>query len=82
MKQKDIVLIIVIAFVSGVLSLILSKVVFGSPQNRQQTVEVVEPITDEFPTPDTKYFNPQSINPTLPIQIGENNNPSPFNGQQ
>lgn len=81
MKQKDVILIIVIVFISAVASLIVSNLLFGSKQNRQQTVEVVEPITDEFPIPDTKYFNASSVNPTQLIQIGENNNPSPFNGQ-
>ncbi len=81
MKQKDVILIIVIAFVSAVLSLVLSNIVFTSPKNRHQSVEVVDAITSDFPTPDTKYFNVTSIDPTQLIQIGNNNNQTPFNGQ-
>jgi hypothetical protein len=80
MKQKDVALIIVVVFVSGVLSFFLSRLLFTSPKNRQQKVEVVNVITSDFPTPDAQYFNKDSVNPTTLIQIGDSNNPSPFNG--
>lgn len=80
MKQKDVVLIIVIAFVSAVLSLLLSNFLFASPNNRHQNVEVVDPITAQFNSPSTKYFNGSSVDPTQNIQIGNNNNQNPFNG--
>jgi len=80
MKQKDLVLIIVIVFVSGVLSFFVSQFFFASPKNRQQKVEVVDAITSDFPTPDSKYFNKDAVNPTQLIQIGDSNNPNPFNG--
>jgi ABC-type maltose transport system permease subunit len=80
MKQKDIAVIIVVVFVSGVLSFFLSRLLFTSPKNRQQKVEVVNVITSDFPTPDAQYFNKDSVNPTTLIQIGDSNNPNPFNG--
>jgi hypothetical protein len=79
MKQKDLVLIIAISFVSAVLALILSNLVISSPKSRQQKAEVVEAITDEFKQPDKKYFNDQSVNPTKQIRIGDAQNPAPFN---
>jgi hypothetical protein len=78
MKQKDIVLIIVVSFISAVFSLFISKALFSSPENRQEKVEVVEKITADFSQPDAKYFNPNAINPTQLIRIGENPNPQPF----
>lgn len=78
MKQKDIALIIVIVFFSAVISLLLSKAIFVSPKNRQQEVEVVQPITADFPKPDSRYFNSQSFDPTQLIIIGQNANPNPF----
>ena len=78
MKQKDIVLIIVVVFISAVFSLVVSSVLISSPKNRQQKVEVVDPITSDFKTPDSKYFNANSIDPTKLIQIGDSNNPQPF----
>lgn len=81
MKQKDIVLVILVIFISGVFSLVLSNYLFASPKNRQEKVEVVEPITAEFKQPDKKYFNAESIDPTQIIKIGDNNNNQPFNKQ-
>lgn len=80
MKQKDIALIIVVVFASGVASFFISNALFASADKREQKVEKVEVITGDFPTPDQKYFNDQSIDPTQLIQIGESTNPNPFSG--
>lgn len=81
MKQKDLVLIIVVVFVSAVAALVISRLLFASPQNRQQTAEKVDVITAEFTHPPRQYFSPNSVNPTKQIQIGNDNNPNPFNPQ-
>jgi len=78
MKQKDIVLIIVIVFISAVVSLFVSKALFVPPKNRQQQVEVVQPITADFPKPDGQFFNAQANDPTQLITIGQNANNDPF----
>jgi hypothetical protein len=78
MKQKDIALILVIVFVSGVVSFVVSNKIFAPPKSRQQAVEVVPVISKSFLTPDPKYFNAQAIDPTQLIQIGNNNNQNPF----
>lgn len=79
MKQKDITLIIVVAFISGVVSITLSKYFIAPPKNRHQKVEVVEPISSDFLKPDSAYFNKNSVDPTKLITIGDNANPQPFN---
>jgi len=81
MKQKDLLVLIVVAFVSAIFSLVLSNMFFATPENRSQQVEVIDPITADFPKPNEKYFNSQSIDPAQPVQIGDNNNPNPFGGQ-
>lgn len=81
MKRQDLALIIVVVFLSGVLSLVFTKFLIASPDSRQEKVEVVEPITADFQFPSEKYFNAQSIDPTQIIKIGENNNNQPFNKQ-
>lgn len=80
MKQKDIALIIIIAFISAVISFVVSGKLFVTPANRQQQVEVVDPIPTSFQTPDKKYFNSNSIDPTQTPQISTDNNQNPFNG--
>jgi hypothetical protein len=79
MKQKDWALVLVMAFVGAVVSLLVSNMLFASPKNRQQSAEIVDPITANFPAPPSKYFNPSAINPTQPVQVGGSTNSNPFN---
>lgn len=79
MKQKDIAVVIVVAFVSALLSLFLSNRIFVTPENRQQKVEVVDAINPAFSEPDKKYFNDQSLNPARASQLGGATNQTPFN---
>lgn len=81
MKQKDIVIIIAVVFVSGLLSFFVSKALFTSPENLMTQVEVVQPITADFPEPDPRYFNEGSINPTQTITIGDGQNQQPFQSE-
>lgn len=79
MKQNDYILVSVVIVISAVFSIVLSNVLISKPQNRQQEVEVVTPITADFPLPDKKYFSDKSINPTQLIRIGDSSNKKPFN---
>lgn len=78
MKQKDWVLIIVVVFISGVMSFLVSSLLISNPKNRHQKVEIVEKISSTFPEPDKKYFNSNSNDPTQLIRIGDNSNNTPF----
>lgn len=80
MKQKDIALILFIAGMSGVVSYAVSHFIFATPANRQQQVAVVDPVSTSFETPDTKFFNSQSIDPAKLIEVGSSNNSNPFSG--
>jgi hypothetical protein len=80
MKQKDVAVILIIAFISGIVSFLVSNKLFVTPDNRQQKAEVVDPITASFQNPDKKYFNSSSIDPTQSSVIGGDNNQNPFNG--
>lgn len=81
MKKKDVTLILVIVIFSSVFALLLSSLLFGSPDETLQQAEVVAPITSEFELPDEKYYNANSVNPTQIIRIGEDSdeNAAPFN---
>ena len=80
MKQKDIALIIVVAFISAIASFFVSNKQFVAQSNRAQEVEVVDPIDASFKTPDKKYFNSNSIDPAPSTQISTDTNQNPFNG--
>lgn len=79
MKQKDIAVIALVVVLSAIASFIVSNMLFSSEGSRRQKAEKVDVITADFPLPDKKYFNEKSIDPTLPIQIGDSQNPNPFN---
>lgn len=79
MKQKDILLVVAVIIISATVSFFLSKYLFGIPKDRQTKVEVVQPISSDFPQPDTRYFNTNAIDPTRNITIGSDQNPQPFN---
>ena len=79
MKQKDLILIGAIALFSAVASWLISTKVFVAPTNRQQPVEVVDVIKADFPLPDKRFFNTDSINPTTNSGLEDTNN-NPFNG--
>lgn len=78
MKQKDIALIIIVIFVGGVFSVIMTKTVFVSTTSKQQTAQKIEPISNEFKEADKTVFNQNAINPTKLIRIGDESNTSPF----
>jgi flagellar basal body-associated protein FliL len=81
MKQKDIILIVIVVFFSALISFFVSTALFGSSKTNQQQAEVVQPITSSFPKPDERFFNDQAFDPTQPITIGQDTNPSPFSSQ-
>lgn len=81
MKSKDLSLVVVVGIVSAVIAVFVSGWIFSSAADRQQTVEVVEPISPDFNVPavDSAYFNKDAINPTQSITIGNSTNEKPFN---
>ena len=70
-RQKDIAALILIVSIMLVASYMVGDAVINSPKNRSAEVEVVTPISPDFPAPDLKIFNDQSINPTEIIRIGD-----------
>ena len=81
MKSKDFAVLFMVAVVSGVISIILSGMIFSKPADRKQSAEVVEIITTTFDRPDSTYFNSNSVNPAQDIQIGKDPNSNPFGGR-
>jgi len=79
MKQKDIALYIVVAFISALTAFFISSRLIVSPSDRQRKVEVIEAISSDFNAPSETYFNDQSINPTQNSTAGQSTNETPFN---
>lgn len=79
MKQKDIALIVAVAGISTIIAFIVGSLLFGGSKARSTTISIVDSVSSQFPTADSRYFNNESINPTRNVTIGTNNNPKPFN---
>lgn len=79
MKQNDIAILVLIIALSLILSYFIGNAIINTPDNRETEVEVVEPISSEFPVPSEEVFVKDYINPTEIIEIGETNNNQPFN---
>lgn len=78
MKRKDLSLIFAIVFLSALVSFFISNTLFNKSRTKKEQVEVVQPISAEFATPDKKYFNGDSVNPTQLIEINPSDNTDPF----
>lgn len=79
MKRKDIVLIVIVVFISAVISLIVSNMFFGASSHNQKA-EKVQAISSEFQKPDNRFFNKDAFDPTKTITIEQSANPDPFRG--
>ena len=78
MKKNDILIISVVAVVAGVFSFVLANFLFGGQKNFKLDAPTVQPITAEFKTPDSKYFNKDSLDITKDITVEDNSNNQPF----
>ena len=51
---------------------------FFGQASKNQTAEVIAPISSEFVLPSDKVFNKDAVNPTKLIEISPNDNNQPF----
>jgi hypothetical protein len=81
MKQNEIALLILIVAVSVLGAYFIGNAIVGSPGGDGTQVESVDPISAEVVEPDSRIFNRDAINPTVPVKIGDPANQSPFTGE-
>lgn len=80
-KQSDIAVLILITAISLVVAYFIGNAVINSPDSRSTLVEIAIPISEDFPEPDVRIFNKDSINLTEKIEIGDSNTVNPFESQ-
>jgi hypothetical protein len=83
MKQKDLLVIGLVAVVAAIFSFVISGAIFGTSKENLIKVPEVQPISSSFPSPSTDetyqaFYNDKALDPTQLIQIGGNNNTAPF----
>lgn len=78
MKKSDTALLIVIIAISLTASFFIGRAVLAQFTQSEAQVEVTDSIEASIVPPSDTVFNPQAINPAVPINIGDSNNQQPF----
>lgn len=78
MKQNDIAAIVLIVAIAGIISYFVASALIGQPSNNPVQVEQVTKIAPTFPTPDSRVFNDQAIDPTVKINGNGQATEQPF----
>lgn len=71
MRQSDIFTIIAVAVVGVVVSSVLLNMILGNPDEKSVSFKTVEVIESTLDNPDPEVFNPEAINPTVEVYVGE-----------
>ena len=77
-KQKDLALLIIVVFISILVSMFASNLIFASKGYHLEQVESVPSISSRLNYPPKNYFNHSAIDPT-PKTVISSNNAIPFN---
>ncbi|MBX4190793.1 hypothetical protein KW794_01770 [Candidatus Saccharibacteria bacterium] len=85
MKQKNIILLAGVGFLTAIIAFIFSSVIFKVPHNRSTKVPVAGSVTTAFPDirHDSNYntiFNNKALDPAVPLNANNKPNSQPFNG--
>ncbi len=71
MKQSDIFTVVAVAIVGIVVSALLLNMILGNPDEKSVSFKVVEVIEPSLDNPDPEVFNPEAINPTVEVYVGD-----------
>lgn len=71
MKQSDIFTIIIIASIGMVGAFFASNAILGNPDDLVLKHKNISPISTEVVEPDPETFNPEAINPTVEVYVGQ-----------
>ncbi len=71
MKQSDFFTIAVVATIGVVISAFLVSMILGDPNQKSVNFKTVEVIDAGLVDPDPEVFNPEAINPTIEVYVGD-----------
>ena len=71
MRQSDIFSIIIIATAGTLFSYFLVNSLLGDPNLEIVNVKTIQEISPAIDSPDSELFNPDAINPTVEVFVGE-----------
>ena len=70
MKQSDVFTVIIVATVGTVAAAILCNLLLGDPNDKSVTFKTVNVIEATLADPDPEVFNPEAVNPTIEVYVG------------
>ncbi|MDO4889707.1 MAG: hypothetical protein Q4A25_03420 [Candidatus Saccharibacteria bacterium] len=70
MKRKDIVSIVAVAILGIVAAIVAVNSILGDINDKSATFRSIEVVNSNVGTPDPEVFNPDAINPTVDVYVG------------
>lgn len=71
MRQSDIFTVIAVAIVGILVSSLLLNMILGNPDEKSVSFKTVSVIESTLEMPDPEVFNPEAINPTVEVYVGD-----------
>lgn len=71
MKQSDIFSVIIIAVVGTLIAFFVTNSLLGDPDLQYVTFKTMNDISPTLIDPDIEVFNPDAINPTVEVYVGD-----------
>jgi hypothetical protein len=73
MKKTDIIVCIALAVLSAIFAVVISRTIFGDPEQATASIEKMDEISDVVRAPNPLVFNRYAIDPTVEVCIGDVN---------
>ena len=70
MNKKDIFMVVGVAILGVMASAVIVNMVLGDVNEKSETFNSIEVVKAAVGTPDSEVFNPDAINPTVDVYVG------------
>lgn len=71
MNRSDFFTVAVVVTIGVIVSVLLTNMLLGDPNSKSVTFKTVEEISADLVDPDPEVFNPDAINPTVEVYVGD-----------
>ena len=71
MKQSDIFTILIVATIGTIVAAVMCNMLLGDPNEKTVTFTTVSVVESSLAEPDPEVFNPDAVNPTVEIYVGD-----------
>jgi len=71
MKQSDFFTVALVALIGAAISAFLMSMMLGDPNTKSVSFKKIDVIDSGLVQPDPEVFNPDAINPTVEVYVGD-----------